>query len=202
MVLFMSFPPNSSLLMPRAHRRPSHLMTLSALASWPICLCSSQRTIPAHFRFWIFDFRLSERESKTRIRNRVSMCFLPQSKIGNRKSKMSSYDFVRPSQHVRRNRDPDLLRCLQVDDELKFCRLLNWKISRLGAFQDFVYVGGGAAEQVRKTHSVKHQTTRVDKLAVWIDCWEPVLRREVHDPLLIHANDGHGGCSKSLGAFL
>src|SRR5262245_13786234 len=109
---------------------------------------------------------------------------------------------IRPHQHIRWYRDADLLGGYQVNHELKLRGLLDWQIGGLSAFENFVYVGGRAPEQVRKTHSVKHQTTRVDNLAVWIDSWQPILRREGHDPLLINADDGTGRCSESLGAFL
>jgi len=66
--------------------------------------------------------------------SRVDGPFSEESKIGNRKSKMSSYDPVRPRQHIWRNRQADLLRSLQVHDELEFCRLLHWKIGGLDAF--------------------------------------------------------------------
>src|SRR5262249_52337855 len=60
-----------------------------------------------------------------------------------------SFDhFVRPRQHVRRNRQADLLRDFQIDDELELLRLLYREISRLGAFQDLVHVGGSTPEQV------------------------------------------------------
>src|SRR5439155_9973320 len=58
---------------------------------------------PAHFRFWILDFRLWEEESKNRFQKVLFMQFL-QSKIENRQSKMSFYDFVCSRQHVGRNR--------------------------------------------------------------------------------------------------
>src|SRR5215831_15120663 len=108
---------------------------------------------------------------------------------------------VRPRQYIGWNRNSNLLSGYQVNHELKLRGLFYWQVGRFGAFENFVYVGSGALEQVRKTHSVKHQTTRVDKLAVWIDSWQPVLRREGHDPLLINDNDGTGRCSESLGAF-
>jgi hypothetical protein len=38
---------------------------------------------------------------------------------------------IRPRQHIWRNREADLLRCLQVDDEIKFCRLFDGQIGRL-----------------------------------------------------------------------
>jgi hypothetical protein len=51
---------------------------------------------------------------------------------------------VRPQQYRLRDRQSESLSCLQVDDEFKLCRLLHWKIGRLGSFQDFVHVASGA----------------------------------------------------------
>src|SRR3990167_4905063 len=110
---------------------------------------------PAHFRFWILDFRLSEQESKNRFQKVLFMQFL-QSKIENRKSKMSFYDSVRPRQHIWRNRETDLLGRFQIDDEFKLLRLLHWKVSGLSAFQDLVHIRGGAPVQVGTAHAVRH----------------------------------------------
>ncbi len=41
---------------------------------------------------------------------------------------MSSYDPIRPHQHVGRDRQADLLRCFQIDDELELDRLLDGKV--------------------------------------------------------------------------
>ena len=38
---------------------------------------------------------------------------------------------IRSHQHVRRNRQADLLRCLEIDDQLKLHRLLHRKIGGL-----------------------------------------------------------------------
>ena len=87
----------------------------------------SVRTIaksPIHFGFSILrlssgqvlDFRLSEQESKNRFKKVLFTQFL-QSKIENRQSKMSSYDPIRPRQHIGRNREPYLVRGLEIDDE-------------------------------------------------------------------------------------
>src|SRR5262245_6145296 len=49
-----------------------------------------------------------------------------ESKIQNGKSKMDSLDhFIRPRQHIRRNRYADLLCGLEIDDEFKLRGLLN-----------------------------------------------------------------------------
>ena len=42
---------------------------------------------------------------------------------------------IRPHQHVRWNRQADLLRRFQVDHQLKLRRLLHRQIRRLGAFK-------------------------------------------------------------------
>ena len=47
---------------------------------------------------------------------------------------------VRPHQHVRRNRQTDLLGGFEIDHELELLRLLDRKISGLGALQNFVHV--------------------------------------------------------------
>ena len=68
--------------------------------------------------------------------------FNPKSKIGNLKfSSLAFYiftfalfdDFIRPVQHRLRNRQADLLRRFQVDDQLKLHRLLHGKVGGFGA---------------------------------------------------------------------
>jgi hypothetical protein len=45
---------------------------------------------------------------------------------------------IRPRQHIRRNRQPDLLGSLEIDHELELLRLLHREIGRLASFQDLV----------------------------------------------------------------
>ena len=44
---------------------------------------------------------------------------------------------IRPSQYVRRNREADLLRSLEIDYQLKLRRLLDGSVGGLRAFQNF-----------------------------------------------------------------
>ena len=60
---------------------------------------------------------------------------------------VSSNNLVRSRQHIRRNREADLLGGLQIDDKLKLGRLLYGQLGRLSAFQDFVHVSSGAADK-------------------------------------------------------
>src|SRR5207247_20370 len=70
---------------------------------------------PAHFRFWILDFRLSNRKLEDRIQVFSCIRFSPQSKIGN--LKLLDHP-IRPVQNRRRNREADLLRRFQIDEQL------------------------------------------------------------------------------------
>ena len=63
---------------------------------------------------------------------------IPTSVLSTRSSALSSDDPVRSYQHVRRNREADLLRGFQVDDQLELHRLLDRKVARLCAFQNFI----------------------------------------------------------------
>ena len=63
---------------------------------------------------------------------------------------------IRPRQHIRRNRQADLLRGFQIDDQLELCRLLDGQIGGLGAFQNLVHIRSGAAGQVGEV--CRHRT--------------------------------------------
>src|SRR5262245_39269849 len=79
---------------------------------------------------------------------------------------------IRSCQHIRRNRQADLLGGFQVDNELKFLRLLHRQVGSLGAFQNLVYIGGGPAIQVGIAHAVEHEPP------VFHIFWPVVYRRE------------------------
>src|SRR6266550_3779288 len=57
---------------------------------------------------------------------------------------------VRSHQHIRRNRQADLFRRLQIDHKFELRRPLNRQVGWLGAFQNLVDVRSGAPEQVRE----------------------------------------------------
>jgi hypothetical protein len=58
---------------------------------------------------------------------------------------------VRSSQNVGRNRQADLLRCLEIDHQFKLHGLLHGKVGWLGSFQEPVYIVGGATVQSGET---------------------------------------------------
>ena len=68
---------------------------------------------------------------------------------------------VRSREHIRRNRQADLLRGFQVDDELKFLWLLDGQIGGFGTLKDLVHKNGGASVGFDPVCSVGHEATHV-----------------------------------------
>ena len=52
---------------------------------------------------------------------------------------------IRSGQHIRWNRETDLLCGFEIDHQLKLRRLLHRQVRRLSAFQDLVHIASGAA---------------------------------------------------------
>src|SRR2546425_1135753 len=78
------------------------------------------------------------------IQNRISQSCPEQC----RRIKNSSSDYlVRPRQHIRRNRQADLLGGLEIDDQVELRWLLHGQVARLDPLQNFVNVSRGAPEQ-------------------------------------------------------
>jgi hypothetical protein len=63
------------------------------------------------------------------------LCLALNRKIDNLKS---LDHLIRPRERFRRNRQADLLRRFQIDNELELRRLFDWQVSRLCALEDFV----------------------------------------------------------------
>jgi hypothetical protein len=97
----------------------------------------------AQYRFQIFDCRKERPQTEFEI----SFAFVF---LRNRKSAIENLkllnDSVRPHQHVRRNRQTDLLRRLQIDHELELLRLLTGKSA------SFVLLSGLSTKNAVKRH--------------------------------------------------
>ena len=58
---------------------------------------------------------------------------------------LHSFDhLIRPCQHIRWNRQADLLGRFWVDDEFKLRRLFHRQVGGLSALQNFIHIDGGA----------------------------------------------------------
>src|SRR6266542_5148248 len=102
-----------------------------AVATAPRANAATMAIRPTNFRFWILrlssgqvlDCRLSEEEFGHRIQDRPIMLFSLNRKSAIENLKLFN-DLVRPRQHVRRDRQADLLGGFQIDYQLELCRLL------------------------------------------------------------------------------
>ena len=65
--------------------------------------------------------------------------------------------FIRSVQYRLWDRQADLLRCLQINHQLEFRRLLHCQIRGLSSLQDLVNVGGRVAVQVVLVRAVGHK---------------------------------------------
>jgi hypothetical protein len=73
---------------------------------------------------------------------------------------LSSFDHsVRSRQHIRRDRQADLLGSLEIDHQLEFRGLLYRQIGRLGAFENFVHVDSYAPVAVCEVRPLGHEPT-------------------------------------------
>src|SRR5262249_28620211 len=86
---------------------------------------------------------------------------------------------IRPRQHIRRNCQADLLRGLEIDDQLELLRLLDREISGLCAFQNLVHIRSSAPEQIVNVWAVGHEPPVFHIFWSVVCRWKPVLYREV-----------------------
>src|SRR5215475_10133656 len=69
--------------------------------------------------------------------------------------------FIRSIQQRLRNGETDLLRCFQIDHQLKLRGLLDGKCSRLGSLQDSVHVICNAPVALRGVCLIGHESANV-----------------------------------------
>src|SRR5262249_6748576 len=121
--------------------------------------------------------------------------FFPVLSLDTPYSPLFSLDhLIRPREKVGRNRQADLFRCLEINDEFKFRCLLHRQVSRFGTFQDLVYVNSRAPIEVIEARTVKHEAARIDKPLLWVNSWQPVFGSKLDDPLSFSEEraSGHG----------
>src|SRR4029453_918890 len=100
-----------------------------------------------------------------------------------RSSTCYSITLVRPPQYRRRNRQPERLGGLQIDDELELGGLFDGKISGLGAFQNPVNVEGSTPYDTGEVHPVSHEAARLRVFPEAMHRRQAVLRRQMGEAL-------------------
>src|SRR5215467_8542598 len=97
-----------------------------------------------------------------------------------------------PTQHGRRDSQPECLGGFQVDDQLELGRLLDGQIGRLGALEDPVHEDRGASLQVKIVCAIDDESAGFPVLPYPTYRRQPRLHREVCDLLLLIPKDGVG----------
>src|SRR6185295_18796645 len=90
-------------------------------------------------------------------------------------------DLVGPGQDGARHRQPDRARGLEVDGELEPVHLLDGQVTRPGALQEPVDVGGGAALGLREARGIAQEAARLDRLLEREDRGQSVLPGDLGD---------------------
>ena len=90
-------------------------------------------------------------------------------------------DSVRPRQHVRRDREADLLGGLEIEHQIELDRLLYREIGGFCALENLVDEYRGAAKQVVGICSVGHQAAVFDVIGPWIHGRPAIFFGEVNN---------------------
>src|SRR5262245_26120128 len=128
------------------------------------------------------------KEAINRIQDRAIMYFSLDRKSAIEKLSLLD-DPIRLREHLRRNRQADLLGRLEIDDQLELRRLLDRNIARLGTFQNLVHIRGSAPAQVGNVHAVKHEPPGFSEIVLVVHDGEPVLHRKLYDLCSLRTED-------------
>src|SRR5262249_44576072 len=107
-----------------------------------------------------------------------------------------SFDhFIRSCQHVRRNRQADLLGSFQIDDQLKLCWLFHWHFSWLCTSQDFIHVDRGPPPQIGEVRTIGHHASSLNIHITRVYRRQSALQRHACDR---HSVVVHKGVRKDI----
>ena len=101
-------------------------------------------------------------------------------------------DPVRSPEDRRRDRQPERLRGLEVDDELKFRGLLDGEVSGLRTIENLVHLGCRAPKQILRLYAVSHQAAGVRKLREWIHSRQSLLRGGLDNEVAVNKSQVAG----------
>src|SRR5437879_7720565 len=90
-------------------------------------------------------------------------------------------DLIRPEQKGLRDRQAECLGGLEVDYKVELRRLLDRKLTSLGAFQNFVDICSRPAEEIGEVRPICDEAASLDELPRSRHRREMVLLREVDD---------------------
>ena len=111
---------------------------------------------------------------------------------GTRRQQISLYDLVSAQQDRSRNVQTQSLGGFQIDRQLEFCRVLDWKTGWLFAFQDSIHIHGCAIEKLDDIRPIGHEPALSRGRAVSIDRRHPIAGRRGDEPGPVRADKDVG----------
>jgi hypothetical protein len=88
------------------------------------------------------------------------------------------------------NHEAQILRRLEVDDELECHGLLHGQVGGLGHFEDLVHLCGGTPPEVSVAQPIGHEPASVRLYSEGVNGRQPVLGREVDDVAVVRVDKG------------
>src|SRR2546425_12698375 len=88
------------------------------------------------------------------------------------------------------NGEADGARGPEVDHQLEFCRRLDGQVGWLGALENSIHVHGCALAIVPRARAIGHEAPGLHRLSRRIDRWQPILRGERHELLMLSVQEG------------
>ena len=89
--------------------------------------------------------------------------------------------------------DAEPLGGLEVNHQLKLCRVLHWQVAELGAPEYPVDVTCRLPELLSRVVAVRNQSTSLGIRNIWIDRRQPILCRQCDDEVAVREGYGVGG---------
>src|SRR5260370_14632066 len=74
--------------------------------------------------------------------------------------------------------EAECLRCLEIDDQFEFGRLLDRQVGRSGTLEDAIKIRGRAKVKISQINSVGNEAPGRNEQTERIDCGQPVLGRQ------------------------
>src|SRR5262245_51966303 len=93
--------------------------------------------------------------------------------------------FVDVGQKLCRRYEPKGVRGSQIDNKVKFCRLIDWQVAGASAAKNAVNVCSSTTEAIGNVWSKSDQPTAVRIVTLGIDCWDARRIRDASNRLAI-----------------
>src|SRR5262245_57614563 len=90
-------------------------------------------------------------------------------------------DFIRPRQHLGRDREAQSLRRLEIDHEPDLDWLLDGEVGGFGPLEDLVDVAGAAPPEIREVRPVGHEAPGFHGQPIGVCGGQTVFCREVYE---------------------